>query len=81
MSITRTEAVVCVFDDSTEGTGELSAIIHRDEKTGHKIVYMTKPATVDQMAILMGGTMPIATAGTPIDYLGDDNEENVCGKQ
>ncbi len=46
---TQTENVVCVYD----ATKTLVAIVKREDVGGHKIVYMTKEASEDQIADLI----------------------------
>lgn len=46
---TNTEAVMCVYDDEKK----LVAVIKRDETTGHKLVYMAKEASVEQIGFLI----------------------------
>jgi hypothetical protein len=45
---TTTENVVCVYDDE-----KLVAILKRDDESGHKVIYMTTLADVEQITELI----------------------------
>lgn len=46
---TRTENVVCIYDDK----GKLNSILKRDEATGHKLIHLTNEADVEDITILI----------------------------
>lgn len=51
---TQTENVLCVYGEQ----GELQAIVKREEKSGHKLVYAVKESSVEHIASLIEGKTP-----------------------
>ncbi len=46
---TRTENVVCMYDEK----GALTAILKRDETTGHKLIHLTNEADVEDITSII----------------------------